>query len=208
MAHDNTLMFNKQNITKEGDEMIEDYLKGNFMYLGYRFGKALADHSGAPPVPPTTQIAVTADPRKDYFEKMGARFAAGFMAGTNVGHFDDIDLYECIKLEPRALGIFYKADETLKESFIKKDSTEAIKALDEMVEFIVEMIMEPYPGTHHKVCAAIDNSKSQFDDLKLVLAELRNKDTTLYVSGDKKLMFNKMDITKEGGEMVDDYIKG
>jgi len=54
MAHDNTLMFNKQNITKEGDEMIEDYLKGNFMYLGYRFGKALADHSGAPPVPPTT----------------------------------------------------------------------------------------------------------------------------------------------------------
>jgi len=36
------------------------------------------------------------DPRKEYFEKEGARFAAGFMAGTNVGHFDEIDLYECL----------------------------------------------------------------------------------------------------------------
>lgn len=80
------------------------------------------------------------DPRKEYFEKEGARFAAGFMAGTNVGHFDEIDLYECLQNEPKALGIFYKADETLKESWIKKDSTEAVKALGEMVYFLVEMI--------------------------------------------------------------------
>jgi len=55
-------------------------------------------------------IKLRDDPKRDYFEKMGARFAAGFLAGTNVGHFDEIDLYECIQREPEALGIFYKAD--------------------------------------------------------------------------------------------------
>ena len=73
------------------------------------------------------------DPKREYFEKIGAQFAKGFLAGTAVGHIDEIDLYECLEREPTAVEYFYKADETLKEAWIKKDSREAVKALDELV---------------------------------------------------------------------------
>jgi len=36
------------------------------------------------------------DPKRDYFEKMGARFASGFLAGTGVGDVDEVDVYECL----------------------------------------------------------------------------------------------------------------
>lgn len=67
------------------------------------------------------------------------------MSGTEVGHFDEIDLYECLQKEPKAVEYFYKADETLKAAWIKKDSGEAVKALDELVQFIGEMIFEEFP---------------------------------------------------------------
>jgi len=74
------------------------------------------------------------------------------LAGTKVGEFDEIDLYECLHREPTAVEYFYHADEALKESWIKKDSTEAVKALDELIGFIIELVKEDYPHTHTEVC--------------------------------------------------------
>ena len=60
------------------------------------------------------------DPKREYFERIGAEFAAGFFAGTKVDEFDEIILYECLHREPEAVEIFYKADLALKEAFIHK----------------------------------------------------------------------------------------
>jgi hypothetical protein len=83
---------------------------------------------------------------------MGAQFASGFLAGTEVGDLDEIDLYECLHREPTAVEYFYKADMELKSSWIKKDSTDAVKALDELIEFVIELIIEDYPHTKTEVC--------------------------------------------------------
>jgi len=92
------------------------------------------------------------DPKREYFEKEGAEFASGFFAGAKVDGFDPIDLYNCLHREPTSVEYFYKADEELKYSWMKKDSHEAVKALDELIGFLIEMVKEDYPHTHHEVC--------------------------------------------------------
>ena len=96
---------------------------------------------------------VNDDPKREYFEKIGAEFARGFYAGTKVGETDSIDLYNCLHREPTAVEYFYRADLSLKESFIHKDANQAVKASKELVGFIVELILEDYPHTHHEICS-------------------------------------------------------
>jgi hypothetical protein len=92
------------------------------------------------------------DPKREYFEKLGAEFASGFFAGTKVDRFDKIDLYNCLHREPTAVEYFYKADEEMKFALIHKDEHEAIKALDALIGFLAEMVMEDYPHSHTEVC--------------------------------------------------------
>ena len=56
------------------------------------------------------------DPKREYFEKLGAEFASGFFAGTKVDHFDSIDLYNCLHREPTAVELFYRADLEMKRA--------------------------------------------------------------------------------------------
>ena len=55
----------------------------------------------------TAVLAQSPDPRKDYFEKEGARFAQAFLFGAKIGAFDEIDLYQCLQREPEAVRFFY-----------------------------------------------------------------------------------------------------
>lgn len=48
-------------------------------------------------------------PTREEIEKMGAEFATGFLSGTQVDHFDKINLFECLHREPTAVDIFIKA---------------------------------------------------------------------------------------------------
>ena len=82
------------------------------------------------------------DPKRDYFEKMGAQFASGYFAGTHVGELDEIDLYECLHREPTAVEYFIKADEDLKRAWIHKDPRMAVHSIDEMLGFLGEMVIE------------------------------------------------------------------
>jgi len=59
----------------------------------------------------------------------------------------------------------------LKEGWIKKDSREAVKALDDLIGFVFEMMFEDYPHTKTQVCKVIDQSKYQWDDLKKIMEE-------------------------------------
>lgn len=147
------------------------------------------------------------DPKRDYFLKKGAEFAQTFLLTTHVNAFDEVDLYECLEREPRALIEFYKADETLKDALINKKPDEGIKGLDELMEFIVEMIVEDYPHTHVEVCRTIDHSKSNFNDIKKIMEDMRNGDLTLSYHHDK-LFFNHHDITEETSHSIDAYIHG
>jgi hypothetical protein len=92
------------------------------------------------------------DPKREYFEKLGSEFAVGFFAGTKVDRFDTIDLYNCLHREPNAVYYFYKADEEMKYALHKHDETEIIKALDELIGFLAELVMTDYPHTHTEVC--------------------------------------------------------
>jgi hypothetical protein len=147
------------------------------------------------------------DPKREYFEKMGAEFATGFLAGTKVGRFDSIDLYECLHREPTAVEIFYKADEEFKFALVKKDAKDAIKAIDEMIYFIIELIKEDYPRTHVEVCRDFKSEDAQWGDLELILKELKDPQTTLEENSDRHIFFNKMDITSASHSIVEDYLK-
>lgn len=111
------------------------------------------------------------------------------MAGTRVEHFDSIDLYECLHREPKALDVFYHADEEMKYALIKKEYGDAIKAIDEMVYFIVELVKEDYPHTRTEVCKDFQAKDAQWEDLKPILEDLKSQDRTLEVH-DTKVFFN------------------
>jgi len=128
------------------------------------------------------------------------------LAGTEVGEFDEVDLYECLHREPEAVEIFYKADETLKEGLMKKDPTDAVKGLDEMLGYIVELVMEDYPHTHVQVCKDFDKTKkAQWATLGEIMKLEHDPKTTLQTH-DGKFFFNEKDVTEEGGKMIEDYI--
>jgi len=147
------------------------------------------------------------DPRKYYYDKMGSQFSVGFLGGTKVGYFDEIDIYECVEKEPKAETYFYLGDLGVREGMIHKDGKETVAGLDEMVHFIIEMIMEDYPHSRTQVCHDFDKTKkAQWDDMKLILHALDNKETTLAWEEDR-LWFNKKDITAEGKEMIEAWAK-
>lgn len=66
--YDRHMYFNKKDITKEGEEMFNDYVKGNFMVLGYHFGKAMNDATK----PSRRGPGADPDPKREYFEKISA----------------------------------------------------------------------------------------------------------------------------------------
>lgn len=187
--------------------MTEDYLNQQWERLGWHFGHTLNENSHQEPPHRHNNNEPGDDPKREYFEKIGAQFAVGFLAGTNVGEFDEVDLFECLHAEPKAVEAIYRADETLKSSWIKKDPQEAVHGLDELIGFVVELVMETYPHTHIEVCKDFDKTKkAQWEDLARIMHDERDKETTLQADGDK-LYFNKKDISKEAGEMVEDYLK-
>jgi len=142
------------------EKIIADFKAGNYtqaltdaLALEPEVQKAITDcTSSAKAIGGRFKTILKDDPKREYFEKLGAQFAAGFFRGTRVDGFDEIDLYNCLHREPNAVMTFYKADEEFKYALIKKDSHEAIKAMDELIYYIVEMIKTDYPHTRREVC--------------------------------------------------------
>ena len=64
----------------------------------------------------------TDDPAKLYFQRWGAEFAQGFAYGMKIGNLDQEKLYTCMKNEPRAEGIFYKAYTKLQRTVYENDA--------------------------------------------------------------------------------------
>lgn len=55
---------------------------------------------------PHMKVDVTSDPKTLYAMKMGSEFAAGFIYGIGYGGFDEREIFECLKKEPKADAIF------------------------------------------------------------------------------------------------------
>jgi len=205
------LYFNHHDISQQAMEMTKDYLEGSWEHLGWHFGSTLkteSEHHGPGIHHGFTEPSVGEDPRKEYYDKIGAEFSRGFLAGTHVGDFDEIDLFECVEKEPKAFVEFVKADEKLKEALYTKDSRVAVEGLDELVGFVIELVLEDYPHTHVQVCKDFDKTKkSDWSDLHTIIELLKNHETSLQAF-DNKLYFNKKDISTAAGNMVEDYLKG
>jgi hypothetical protein len=147
------------------------------------------------------------DPKREYFEKLGAEFAAGFFAGTRVDHFDSIDLYNCLHREPEAVHYFYRADEALKSALYQHDEQAVIKAMDELIQFLAEMVMEDYPHSRVEVCREFKDRQAQWGDVKRILEDLKNPETTLQSGSDHHFFFNKVDVTTGIHNVIEDYIQ-
>merc|ERR1719272_2100769 len=102
-----------------------------------------------------TATCTAEDPRKEYFEKIGAQFAHGFLYGAKVGSFDEVDLFTCLQRETDALKYFYQADEELKRSLYKHDPDEAIHGLKELIGFIAIMANTNVPGRSGRICSEL-----------------------------------------------------
>lgn len=141
------------------------------------------------PVNTGSQDAV--DPKRAYFTKMGAEFAAGFLFGANIGGFDEKMLYECLQKEEKAQGIFYNADLELKKALQQGDPTAAINGFDDMVRFIYDMATERTGAG--PTCPELTADQQKLKDGLRIIQELQNPLTTMKMGGDDgmSLMFNK-----------------
>jgi hypothetical protein len=147
------------------------------------------------------------DPKREYFEKLGAEFARGFFAGTRVDDFDAIDMYNCLHREPTAVGYFYKADEEMKFALQHRDEREIIKALDGLIGFLFELVKEDYPHSHVEVCKEFQDREAQWKDAQMVIDDLKSPERTLQVH-DHHFYFNHQDISLDLHELVEDYVSG
>lgn len=73
---------------------------------------------------------------------MGAEFAAGFFFGTNVGTFDEGDLFDCFQIEPAAEDIFFNADKQIKGGLQQGDPELALGGFQSMIDMVLEMAAE------------------------------------------------------------------
>jgi len=101
------LLIHGMDIRTQLVESIQAWNNKDFEKVGYELGLAslilvnngkLIDQ-GKDVNPSTgkgTQGGAPQDPKRAYFTKMGAEFAAGFLFGTNIGGFDEKMLYECL----------------------------------------------------------------------------------------------------------------
>lgn len=67
----------------------------------------------------------------------------------------------------------------MKEALVKHSGDGVVKAVDELLGFLVEMIREDYPHTHTQVCKTFDQSKAQWTDLERIMKAEKDKETTL-----------------------------
>ena len=153
-----------------------------------------------------TEVRAEPDPKKEYFQKIGAEFAAAFLYGSKVGGFDEIDLFQCLEREPEALHFFYQADEKLKDSLHRKDPYEGIYGLKELIGFIAIMANEHVPGRDRKLCYELEKD-GDWEGYERIIRDLQNPETDLAFA-DGHIFFNHQDITQEGQIMGEDYIKG
>ena len=146
------------------------------------------------------------DPKREFYEKLGAEFAVGFLAGTNVGKYDSIDLYNCLHKEPDAVYDFIEADEEMSAAVNGHYNQEKlVYAAGELIKYIVELVNEDYPHTRTQVCKDFDPTiYADWDDFNLILKKYDDADTTLQIEDDK-IYFNKQDISNGMRYTVDFY---
>lgn len=132
------------------------------------------------------------DPKKAYFNKMGAEFAAGFLFGANIGGFDEKMLFDCLQNESKAHGIFYNADLELKKALKEGDPSLAVKGFDDMVRFIYDLATEKVNG--QPGCPALTADQNKLKDGLRIVNELQNPMTTMKMENNE-LMFNKQKIS-------------
>jgi hypothetical protein len=144
---DGDLKVHGVNISDLFNASITDFDAKNYEKVGFELGKAslLITHNGKL-IDLGQDVSGKVDPKKAYFQKMGAEFAAGFFFGINVNGFDEKMIYDCLTLEPTAEGIFYNADLELKKALQSGDPSMAIKGFDDMVRFIYDLAAEGSNG--------------------------------------------------------------
>merc|ERR1719272_2350125 len=99
------------------------------------------------------------------------------------------------------------AEEALSRSLINKDIKSGVKGVDELLGFVVELVLETYPHTHIEVCKDFDKTKkAQWGDLSRVMHDVRDRERTL-MANEVYVYFNKVDITDACVEMLGLYLK-
>jgi hypothetical protein len=74
--------------------------------------------------------------------KLGSDFISGFLFGAGIGGYDEMEIYECLKKEPKARDLFNNANTELNTAVQKKDGNQAVKGLLDMILFMADMGFE------------------------------------------------------------------
>ena len=84
---------------------------------------------------------------------------------------------------------------------------EAVKSLDTLVKFIIDMAID-HEGNDwkKKVCPELTSHEGKLDDVEKMLMELMNPDTSLKYQADTGLLlFNNQDVTNDVGQILDTF---
>ena len=155
---------------------------------------------------PSSGSSTDVDPKKVYFQKMGAEFASGFLFGIRIGGFNEDELYDCMLKEEKAYGIFLNADMEMKKAIQYSDNELAVKALEDMVRYIYDLAEEK--GTDGvKICPSLTKDESKLNESKKIIRELTNPKRKIQMKGGI-LTFNKEDVSEETELFVNMYVQG
>jgi len=204
--------FNHQNLDREADWMVHEYVETNFIGFGYALGDTLAKHDG---LHPHTAIAETAAVKETKVEEKtpitpeqatnaiewGSKFTAGFLAGGDAGNIKWEDFIHCLNREERAVDIFVQGEMELKKFFEEKDEEAGIEGLKDMVKFVVDLATERNQQYGHPKCEVFEQTGLSYEKLDKALHEFYDPDTTLMYQN-HRIYFNRQDIDQEGEWMV------
>ena len=116
-------------------------------------------------------------------------------------------MFRCLQNDPQGFHFFIQADQEIKKALAKKDISEAIFSIKLLVWYIGALSKEIEDSEYHSLCYEVfDTTKMNWSQYDKILADMEDPDTD-FGYADGHLYFNKVDITYEGHEMINLYIK-
>jgi len=209
-AFDNAeeILFNGENLYPYISKAMQFYEDKDFIHFGDQIGiVSVQIMLGKTLIEEFDYDPRSQDDSKLMFQRWGAEFIQGFAYGLKVGDLDQDQLYDCMAKEPRAEGIFYKATVDMTRSIYNNDPLKGIRALDEMVGFVIDMAVE-HKGKNwqDKICPIMTLHQEKLSNIYAMIKEVMNKDDTIKWSDDNEsVMFNGQDISSEIELMIDAF---
>lgn len=133
---------------------------------------ALISNASAQKVASTKKMILKDDPWRpshDFIIHFGSEFTSGFLDGAKVGKIDHHEFEACLEREATADDIFAHGVEDIDRFFKNKDLDLAVKGLDDMIYFIIDLAKEKDQRYGHPICEVFEQKNLDYKRIDIAL---------------------------------------